>query len=156
MLTQETSTHRIAGLAAPYGVFSGRLVGEPPLLEVIQSGAFAHAIKSGRSLRTGKPIFACWGHKRLGRPMNRWHIADTQTGNLHLWDTPEGVFFEIDGVRLPLDFSGVSVKLEPIRRIRESMMARRVVEAGLQHVALLVWPEQAAYEETFLQTIRMS
>jgi hypothetical protein len=85
-----------------------------------------------------------------------WRIADTETGNLRLWETAEGVFFEIGGVNLPLNFSGVSIKLEPVRRVRESILARRIVESGIGHIALLRVPEEPAYPQTFLQTIRLS
>jgi hypothetical protein len=157
MLTHESRTGRkIRGLAVPYSRFSVFGAGNVEALEVVQTGAFAAAVASGRSLRTGKPIFCCWGHRRDGRRRSDWFIASTADGRLRLEETPEGVYFELDNVKLPLDFTGVSVKLEPIRRVRESLMARRIVKAGITHIALLRAPETPCYHETFIETVRMS
>ena len=144
------------GLAIPYEQFSIFGVGNYPALEIISRGALSRAVESGRSSRTGKPIFACWGHRREGRKRSEWKIADTASGNLRLFETDLGVEFEIDGLRLPLPFTGVSVQLEPMQWQRESPMTRRLIEGGIAHIALLEVPNSAAYVQTFIETVRRS
>jgi hypothetical protein len=143
----------IRGLAIPYEKPSRPGVGNSPFwCEVISRFAFRESVQSARSVKTGRPIFACWGHRRNGR--KKWKIADT-TNRLRLWEEPDGVHFAIDGVKLPLDFTGVSVRLEALAWRRESDLLWRLKTGGIRHIAILTG-DSPAYSETFIETIRAS
>lgn len=143
----------IRGLAVSYGKPSTAGVGNSSAYcETIALGAFRQSVESGMSLRTGKPIFACLGHRRNGR--KRWRLGDTASGKLRLWEAADGVHFELAGAKLPTLFTGVSVMLEPVRWRRKTDLLWELLEGGIRHIAILEAPEHPAYADTFLETLR--
>jgi hypothetical protein len=142
----------IRGIAIPYEQPSRPGIAGKLWCEVISRGAFRRSVESGKSLRTNRPIFACWGHRGNGR--KRWRIASTADGSLRLWEQEDGVHFEVAGVSLPIDFTGVSVKLEPATWRKEADLLWRLLSGGIRHVAILTGRERACYPSTFIETIR--
>ncbi len=144
----------MTGLAIPYGkpstCFSTRL---PYALEVIEQHCFRRSVETGLSAR-GRPVFACWGHNRAGR--KNWRIASTADGSLRVWQDSIGVWFSLPGIALPADFSGVSIKLEPVRWRRETESRWRLLEGFIRHIAILREPETPAYLQTFDMTRLLS
>jgi hypothetical protein len=144
----------IRGLCVPYEKPSRPGVGKLEFAcEVVSRYAFRQSVESGKSIKTGRPIFACWGHKRNGH--KRWKIAST-ADRLRLWEQEDGVHFEIEGVKLPLTFTGVSIKLEALSWCRPADLLWRLKTGGIRHLAILTAPDTPAYGETFLQTIEAS
>lgn len=144
----------ICGLCIPYEQASRAGVGSLDFAcEVISRYAFRESIQSGKSIKTGRPIFACFGHRRDGR--KRWRIADT-TNRLRVWEEEDGVHFEIDGMKLPLNFTGVSIKLEALSWRKEADMLWRLKTGGIRHIAILSYPDRPAYDCTFIETVRAS
>ena len=142
----------IVGLAVPYSRPSIPGVARSfAACEIINTGAYRRAVETGRSLRTGRPIFACWGHRRRGR--KRWRIGSTADGRLRLWHDERGVWFALDA-DLPREFTGVSVKLEAVRWRHEAALLWRLLEGGIRHIAILESPDVPSYGETFIETIR--
>ena len=143
----------IVGLAVPYGRPSVPGVGRSfAACEVIEPFAFHRAVETGRSLRTGRPIFACWGHRRRGR--KRWRLGSTTDGRLRLWEDARGVWFALDGIDLPAAFAGCSVQLEAIRWRHEAALLWRLLEGGIRHIAILESPDVPSYNETFIETVK--
>jgi len=142
----------VVGLCIPYGKtargFSARL---PFAEEIIDPGAFRRSVETGLSAR-GKPIFACWGHKRAGRADWEWKIGSTADGSLRLWQDSIGVWFSLPHVDLPADFTGVSISLQAVSWRRETEQRWRLLEGFIKHVAILTGDESPAYKETLTWT----
>ena len=139
------------GLVCPFGVsVSIHKRDGTTCFERIDPDAFTATI---RSLTTpdGKPIPLTRGHRRRRQ---KWVICDASSG-LKLWSDERGLWLEAPG-KLPLDFSGISISLRPLRWRRLSMNSFLLLESGIRHIALLTPPETPAYPQTFLASIKAS
>jgi hypothetical protein len=134
-------------LAAPYSVQSGLIRG---CHEWLAPACFAGAVASGLT-PAGRPVPLVRGHKQRGR--RDWVIADTACC-LRLWESRQGLMCEAPG-DLPRGFSGVSVRLHPIRFRRIGPQVFELLEAGLYHIALLCG-ERPAYPSTYFSSLRLN
>jgi|SRR5579871_3715091 len=133
----------IQGLAVPYGVSSPGGIKGTMYCEIIGPGAFRRSVSAGKCLQTGKPIYACLNHSRKSQD----RLGSTADGRLRLWETSEGLFFEVDAP-LPKLVTGVSVSFKPRRWRKDTGLLYRLLEADLVHIAILTWPKRPAYPAT--------
>jgi phage head maturation protease len=113
-----------------------------PLCEVIDPDAFTESVTRGRSLKTGRPIFAVVNH---GRRKNK--LGDTKDGRLALWKTTRGVAFALDAA-LPADFVGVSFRMRIMKYRKDASLLARVLLADLWEVSLITRPYGVCYPAT--------
>lgn len=144
----------MTGLAIPYSTPSDLHVGGLEYAtEIIEPAAFRRSVETGLTSR-GKPIPLVLGHKRNGRPRNKWILATT-ADTLRLWETEEGILFSAPG-NLPPHFSGVSIRLAAEQWQRRGMRWR-LLAGSIEHIALLTYADGfPSYDCTWKRTLELS